>query len=96
MPLALHPNPASAPARRKTDHLGMNGQVEVGRIYKRDTPNKSDSQWLWAINGVPLAAAGVTLQAHDLGGSNGRSVWFDPREGGQIRVRAIGSSDRYL
>jgi chemotaxis protein CheD len=43
-----------------------------------------------------LAAAGVTVQAHDLGGSKGRSVWFDPREGGQIRVRAIGSSDRYL
>jgi chemotaxis protein CheD len=43
-----------------------------------------------------LAAAGVTVRAHDLGGSHGRSVWFDPREGGQIRVRAIGSSDRYL
>jgi chemotaxis protein CheD len=43
-----------------------------------------------------LAAAGVTLKAHDLGGSKGRSVWFDPREDGQIRVRAIGSSDRYL
>jgi hypothetical protein len=59
MPLALHPNPASAPARRKTDHLVMNGQLEVGRIYKRDTPDKSDSQWLWAINGVPRAAPGV-------------------------------------
>jgi hypothetical protein len=52
MPLALHPNPASALARRNTDHLVMNGQLEVGRIYKRDTPNKSDSQWVWAINGV--------------------------------------------
>ena len=59
MPLALHPNPASAPARRKTDHLVMNGQLEVGRIYRRDTPDKSDSQWLWAINGVPRAAPGV-------------------------------------
>src|SRR6267378_3107904 len=65
MPLALHPNPASAPARRKTDHLVMNGQLEVGRIYKRDTPNKSDSQWLWAINGVPLAAANL----QEIGGS---------------------------
>jgi hypothetical protein len=37
----------------------MNGQLEVGRIYKRDTPNKSDSQWLWVINGVPLAAPSV-------------------------------------
>jgi hypothetical protein len=37
----------------------MNGQLEVGRIYKRDTLDKSDSQWLWAINGVPQAAPGV-------------------------------------
>ena len=43
-----------------------------------------------------LAEAGVPVKAHDLGGSKGRSVWFDPREQGQIRVRAIGSSDRYL
>jgi chemotaxis protein CheD len=43
-----------------------------------------------------LAEAGMQIQAHDLGGSKGRSVWFDPREGGQIRVRAIGSGDRYL
>jgi hypothetical protein len=58
MPLALHPNPASAPARRKTDHLVMSGQLEVGRIYKRETPDKS-SQWLWAINGLPRATAGI-------------------------------------
>jgi hypothetical protein len=37
----------------------MNGQLEVGRIYKRDTLDKSESQWLWAINGVPRAAPGV-------------------------------------
>jgi chemotaxis protein CheD len=43
-----------------------------------------------------LASAGVTVQAHDLGGSKGRSVWFNPRDDGQIRVRAIGSSDKYL
>jgi hypothetical protein len=51
MPLALHPNPTSAPTSRNTDHLVMNGQLEVGRIYRRDTPNNLDS-WLWAINGV--------------------------------------------
>jgi hypothetical protein len=49
MPLALHPRPTSAP---DTDHLVMNGGLAVGRIYRRDTPDKSDSQWLWAINGV--------------------------------------------
>jgi chemotaxis protein CheD len=43
-----------------------------------------------------LAEAGVGIRASDLGGSLGRSVWFDPRDGGQIRVRAIGSTDRYL
>ena len=43
-----------------------------------------------------LAAAGVRVQAMDLGGSKGRSVWFDPRQGGQIRVRAVGSCERYL
>jgi chemotaxis protein CheD len=43
-----------------------------------------------------LAAAGVAIQASDLGGNRGRSVWFDPREGGQIRVRAVGSTERYL
>src|SRR5262249_464755 len=59
MSLALYPNPASAPVRRKTDHLVMSGQLEVGRIYKRDTPNKSDSEWLWAINGVQRAAPGI-------------------------------------
>ena len=52
MSLALHPNPANTPAGQNTDHLVMNGQLAVGRIYKRDTPNESDSQWLWAINGV--------------------------------------------
>jgi chemotaxis protein CheD len=49
----------------------------------------------WAVRDV-LEEAGVTVGAHDLGGSLGRTVWFDPRDGGQIRVRAIGSGDRYL
>jgi|SRR5579859_7697071 len=44
-----------------------------------------------------LDEAGVRVQAVDLGGSAGRNVWFDPREGGRIRVRAIGSrADRFL
>src|SRR5919199_679799 len=34
-----------------------------------------------------LQAAGVQIEASELGGTRGRSVWFDPREGGQIRVR---------
>jgi chemotaxis protein CheD len=43
-----------------------------------------------------LEEAGISVEAHDLGGSLGRSVWFDPRDGGQIRVRAIGSSERFV
>jgi chemotaxis protein CheD len=43
-----------------------------------------------------LAEAGVQIQAQDVGGSKSRSVWFDPREGGQIRVREVGSGERYL
>jgi chemotaxis receptor (MCP) glutamine deamidase CheD len=41
-------------------------------------------------------SAGVTIQAEDLGGTRGRSVWFDPREGGQVRVRVVGSNERNL
>jgi len=43
-----------------------------------------------------LDEAGVAIEGCDLGGSQGRSVWFDPREGGRIRVRAIGSADHYV
>jgi chemotaxis protein CheD len=43
-----------------------------------------------------LDSAGIFVAAEDLGGTLGRSVWFDPRDGGRIRVRTIGSTDRYL
>ncbi len=43
-----------------------------------------------------LTAAGVAIAGTDLGGAQGRSVWFDPRQGGRIRVRAIGSADHYV
>jgi|SRR5579859_4343336 len=43
-----------------------------------------------------LAAAGVSVEACEVGGLVGRSVWFDPREGGRIRVRAIGGADHYV
>jgi chemotaxis protein CheD len=43
-----------------------------------------------------LHDAGVFVYGFDLGGYLGRSVWFDPRDRGQIRVRAIGSTDRYF
>ena len=43
-----------------------------------------------------LTDAGVAIEGCDLGGAQGRSVWFDPRQGGRIRVRAIGSADHYV
>jgi chemotaxis protein CheD len=43
-----------------------------------------------------LTDVGVKIEAVDLGGTVGRSVWFDPRDGGQIRVRAIGRADHYV
>ena len=66
--------------------LLLGGSGSLGRVGDQNAKATQEA----------LAAAGVAVQAHDLGGSRGRSVWFDPREGGRIRVRAIGSSDRYL
>ena len=43
-----------------------------------------------------LLTAGIPLLGVDLGGGRGRTVWFDPQDGGRIRVRAVGSSERYL
>ncbi|HLZ26784.1 MAG TPA: chemotaxis protein CheD [Chloroflexota bacterium] len=43
-----------------------------------------------------LKSNGIALKGADLGGSKGRSVWFNPGEGGQIRVRTVGSAERCL
>ncbi len=43
-----------------------------------------------------LAEAGLAVGAADLGGGRGRTVWFDPRAGGRIRVRSVGSGEREL
>jgi chemotaxis protein CheD len=51
-------------------------------------------------NGIAVQEAlqsyGISLKGADLGGSKGRSVWFNPGEGGQIRVRTVGSTERIL
>jgi len=36
----------------------MNGELQVGRIYKRDGASEAD-QWLWAINGVQRTGSEV-------------------------------------
>jgi chemotaxis protein CheD len=43
-----------------------------------------------------LKSNGIPLQGTDLGGSKGRSVWFNPDDRGQIRVRTIGSAERFV
>jgi chemotaxis protein CheD len=40
-----------------------------------------------------LASADVQVMGEDVGGGRGRTVWFDPRDGGRIRVRAIGGAE---
>ena len=43
-----------------------------------------------------LKSNGILVKGTDLGGSKGRSVWFNPGEGGRIRVRTVGSAERCL
>lgn len=43
-----------------------------------------------------LREARVSVEAEDLGGSTGRTVWLDPRACGQIRVRTVGGVERTL
>jgi chemotaxis protein CheD len=43
-----------------------------------------------------LKSQGIPVKGTDLGGSKGRSVWFTPDEGGQIRVRTVGSAERFI
>jgi hypothetical protein len=59
MPLTLRPNPDTALERRQSDHVVMSGELQVGRIYKRESTINADSQWLWAINGVQRAGPDV-------------------------------------
>jgi hypothetical protein len=37
----------------------LSGELHVGRIYKRDSADRANSQWLWAIKGVQRAAPDV-------------------------------------
>jgi hypothetical protein len=47
MSFKLQPHADGAPE----DFTVLHGQLEIGRVYKRDPAFKS--QWLWALNGVP-------------------------------------------
>jgi chemotaxis protein CheD len=42
---------------------------------------------------MALREAAIPVRAEQLGGGSGRTVWFDPREGGRVRVRTLKGSD---
>jgi len=60
MALKLQPNDASP-----DDHCVMHGDLQVGQIYKRKAPLRPESQWVWALNGLPadspISASAATL-----------------------------------
>jgi len=56
MPLLLVPSDDS-PGDRKV----MHGALVVGQIYRRSAAMRAETQWLWAINGVPGGPVGLTL-----------------------------------
>jgi hypothetical protein len=49
MPLVLEPNTNDS----ADDYDVLHGKLHIGRIYKRKAALRPDTQWLWALNGVP-------------------------------------------
>lgn len=45
---------------------------------------------------IALAKADVPIYGEHLGGENGRTVWFDPSDGGRIRVRIVGRGEIFV
>jgi hypothetical protein len=39
----------------------MYGDLRIGQIYKRKISLRPDSEWLWALNGLPVSADGLPL-----------------------------------
>jgi len=51
MSLVLSPKAESA-----DDYYVLHGELQVGQIYKRKAALRPESQWLWALNGVPAGS----------------------------------------
>ncbi len=51
MSLVLNPRAGSA-----DDYNVLHGELQVGQIYKRKAALRPESQWLWALNGVPAGS----------------------------------------
>jgi hypothetical protein len=57
MPLVLEPIADSS----EEDFHVMHGELRIGQIYKRKVSLRPESEWLWALNGVPVSADGAAL-----------------------------------
>jgi hypothetical protein len=57
MPLALKQIADSS----EEDFHVMHGDLRIGQIYKRKISLRPDSEWLWALNGLPESADGLSL-----------------------------------
>jgi hypothetical protein len=57
MSLVLKPNANGA----ADDYRVLHGELEVGQIYKRNVALRPETQWLWALNGVPECPNGMAL-----------------------------------
>lgn len=57
MSLVLKPN-ADGPA---DEYHVLHGELRIGQIYKRKVALRPDSQWLWALNGVPEGPRGLVF-----------------------------------
>jgi hypothetical protein len=57
MPLVLEPNIDDS----ADDYNVLQGVLHIGRIYKRKAALRPDTQWLWALNGVPSSGNDLAI-----------------------------------
>jgi hypothetical protein len=57
MALVLRPNTENSPE----DYNVLHGELRIGRVYKRKVSLQPETQWLWALNGVPEGVEGLAL-----------------------------------
>jgi hypothetical protein len=56
MPLVL-----KASGEADDDYHVMHGELKVGQIYRRKAALRPQTQWLWALNGVPAGSDASAL-----------------------------------
>jgi chemotaxis protein CheD len=67
------------------------GGAHVLAMASEATPRIGDKN-VEAVKAA-LWSASVPVLGEDVGGEQGRTVWFDPKDGGRIRVRTIGGAE---